>query len=227
MTTEPKKTVQDAWARWAIEQLQIKLSTVGGFDPNEDPVIIGSGAAGAAGSTPSALNAGDTGSVILGLNAAVVSGTSFYGDVVAIGHSVSVGGTGLDVSRSIAIGYGASMTDQHSVAVGDGSSVSKYNAVGLGSFANVSGIGGVAIGRQASSTATDAVALGHLAVAAFATSTAIGKGATTNAANQIMLGTSAETVVMPGNFDASNLPTTNPGAGSGLVWNNSGVLTVA
>ena len=216
MTTEPKKTVQDAWARWAIEQLQIKLSTLGGgFDPNEDPVIIGSGASGAGGSTPTSPNVADSGSVILGLNA--------FGPGIAIGNTASAGASGAvaigDSSGAttdcVAIGNGANSTHRYAIAIGTGSAAGATSTNGC-----------VAVGWTASSTGLNSVAIGTGATVSGSHSVALGAGATASFANQIVLGTSADTVVLY-SLDASHLPTTNPGVGSKLVWNNSGVLTVA
>ena len=48
-----------------------------------------------------------------------------------------------------------------------------------------------------------------------------GVGASSTVANQFVLGTANHRYLMPG------LPTANPGAGSGILWSNAGVVTVA
>lgn len=95
---------------------------------------------------------------------------------------------------------------------------------GLGTGTDV-----IAIGHQSGASAADGTTrctfIGPLSGAlafssAFTDSTAIGSGATITASNQLMLGTSAETVVFPGNATFNvNLPTSTqvPSTGDQLV----------
>lgn len=150
------------------------------------------------------------------------SATASADFATALGDSALAG-----ADHSIAIGYQANSTNApHGVCIGRLSSAGDDYAVAIGYDSSATGDSSIAIGRGTFVTAAGATALGQNANVGHASSTAIGKGAATTAANQIMLGTSTETVKIAGKFDASALPTSDPGV-SGLVWRNAGVLTVS
>jgi len=210
-----EEDVTDLYKR--VAKLERRSQSSGGsFDPNEDPVIIGSGA-GTSTSTPSSLDPADSGSVILGLNA--------FGPGIAIGNAASVG-----TVSGIAIGNSSNATTD-GVAIGDTATVvhSEGIAIGLNAFTGSTSNGAnIAIGSGATATKANSVAIGTGATTGFNThSVALGAGATTTGSNQIMLGTSSDTIYVAGFIDGNCFPTTNPGAGSKRVWNNGGVLTVA
>lgn len=157
------------------------------FDPNEDPVTVGLGATASGGS-----------------------------GAVALGHNASADGT-----TSVSIGNSSFASGTQSIAVGDTSNADN-NAIAIGDNTNAY-IGSVAVGTGAQATGTDATALGANTNAAGDHATAVGVGAHAPGSNTIVIGTTTETTFIPGkfapngSFDASHLPTSNPGI-SGRVW---------
>ena len=134
----------------------------------------------------------DAGDSSQGVNAVAVGvqagQTSQGGQSVAVGYQ---SGSNAQGANSVAVGYIAGRTTQgaQSVAIG-------WQA-GLTNLAANS----VAIGRESVSTGSNSTALGYAAsTSTFTNSTALGKSATCTSNNQIMLGTSSETVSIPGNL---------------------------
>jgi hypothetical protein len=82
----------------------------------------------------------------------------------------------------------------------------------IGRYALVAGNYSTALG-----CATQAKAAGAVAIGVDNT----GTGAIATTANEFVLGTALHRYRMPG------LPMSNPGAGTGILWNNAGVVTVA
>jgi hypothetical protein len=96
-----------------------------------------------------------------------------------------------------------------------------YNVAGSTAKATTTQINQVVIGRQAGGQGSSNVAIGYYAEAAGDNSVAIGANAVAPAANDFVLGTANHRYKMPG------LPTVAPAAGSGVLWNNAGVVSVA
>lgn len=181
----------------------------GGFDPNEDPVIIGAGANIDTTATPSNPDSTFSGAIVIGQGA--YAEVDAYGSSVIIGQGASSTGTGDD---AVAIGAGAIVTDSSGgVAIGLGSSAWLDSvAIGSGSLASSDG---------------SAVALGSSAYANDAYSVALGSGATTTKPNQIMLGSTSQFVEIPGHGAANGLVLTDiTTLGRGLVQLDNGVLVV-
>jgi hypothetical protein len=94
-------------------------------------------------------------------------------------------------ANCVAIGYSAGQTTQgtRSIAIGD--------------YAGFSGLGirSIAIGVNSDGTGGNSIAIGHGAsTSTFGNSVAIGAGAIANGNNQIVLGTSNETISIPGSL---------------------------
>jgi hypothetical protein len=124
-------------------------------------------------------------------------------------------GTG---ANSVALGPdGAAASEANTVALGRSADAAGYNATALGRTSKAYGndystaVGAftwadedcsTAVGGAASAQAVDSTALGFNTLVAFAHthSTAVGADAETTAANQVRLGTTADTVYVPGNL---------------------------
>ena len=135
------------------------------------------------------------------------------------GFSVTTGGNNVFIGKDA----GLTATVGNATTTGTNQTVIGYQA-GLGSSVQANHI--VAIGSSTLADGAFAVSLGHAAYANGAGSVAIGcdsggAGAQAAAANSFVLGTANHRYKMPG------LPTANPGAGTGILWNNGGVVTVA
>ena len=143
-------------------------------------------------------------------------------DTVAIGRAVTS-----SAASTVAIGRGAITSASSSVAVGRGATAAGTESVSIGPSAGVAASAGqttgtgsvsignltiattrsVAIGDQAQALGTHSVAIGgyndkngRWTEASNTYSVAIGAGARTTAENQIVLGTSIDTVFIPGNL---------------------------
>jgi hypothetical protein len=112
---------------------------------------------------------------------------------------------------------GAAASEANTVALGRSADAAGYNATALGRTSKAYGndystaVGAftwadedcsTAVGGAASAQAVDSTALGFNTLVAFAHthSTAVGADAETTAANQVRLGTTADTVYVPGNL---------------------------
>ncbi|MFE5878983.1 hypothetical protein ACFQ6H_27265 [Rhodococcus sp. NPDC056506] len=73
--------------------------------------------------------------------------------------------------------------------------------VAVGPRAQTSGQGSIALGDNARATGNQSLAVGRAAQAPHGASSAFGASATTTKANQVMLGTSTQTVTMPGKME--------------------------
>lgn len=232
-----------------LERNTGSTETGGAFDPNANPIVIGLGA------TPGAdpvyeivIGAGATattnGDIVIGHSATSNGGTAVGENSTSNSGAVAVGdGSEATGSDSVAIGLFATASTDDAIAIGNSAQAIAASAIAVGKSAAAVAYG-VAIGELAATQASDGVAIGHFTnihlsatrgtaigygagVGGFHShSTAIGAEANTTAANQVMLGTAADTVKLPGNFDVAALPTADPGI-SGLVWNNGGTLVVS
>ena len=147
-----------------------------------------------------------TGSIAIGNNAGA-TGQGQYS--VAVGNNAGATGQG---QYAVAIGNNAGATGQgqYSVAIGNGA-----GATGQGQYA-------VAIGNGAGATGQGnySVAIGNNSLnAGFNNSVALGYNSKNTANNQIMLGTSTETVVVPG-------PMTVTGTITGTVTNANNATSI-
>lgn len=103
--------------------------------------------------------------------------------------------------NSLLIGYGsAEAAGSGSVALGRNARAVGDWAIALGDATYAGFEDAIAIGDSASAWAERTVAIGVQAYVPHDDSVAIGAFAATSASNQIMLGTSSETVVVPGTF---------------------------
>lgn len=179
----------------------------GGFDPNEDPVIIGASSTGGGGSTPTNVAGGYTGGVAIGRSAFLGSGAT---RPIAIGnnaHSTGAEGVALgynanvSADEGVALGPGAKVQDLNGVAIGLQADVAvgARNGIAIGIFSSASAIDGIAIGDTSAASGASGVAIGNGATALHVESTAIGYTAVTTKNNQIMLGAATSFVEIPGN----------------------------
>lgn len=157
---------------------------------------------------------------------------------ISIGTSANSGTSG---SHNIAIGYGPSITSSStSVVIGDSASATSAGfSIVIGRLASVdTGSDDIAIGRAAGSVASggnnvtlghnssansvsSATAIGSSSSAGFNSSTALGVGATTTVANQVRIGTSSETVSVPGTMEVVGVFTNSNLTASQLVMSSS------
>lgn len=106
---------------------------------------------------------------------------------------------------SVAIGYNANTTNYDDIVIGYSAKTKAYRSIAIGNYAKVYTTHGVlsdsvAIGYSAKVNKSDSIAIGYNAVASALRATAIGYGATADKANTIVLGTSNDTVYIPGNL---------------------------
>jgi hypothetical protein len=152
--------------------------------------------------------------VVIGNTASVVSGSVSIGkSALGTGTSSTAVGTSADSSgaysaalgknaraqgaQSAAFGVDALASSTYATALGQASQAVSGSATAVGALATATAGSATAVGKSATA-AQSATAIGTSANAGFTRSTAIGMDAATTASNQIMLGTSAETVVVPG-----------------------------
>ena len=103
--------------------------------------------------------------------------------------------------ESIVLGARGEALDSRGISIGADVYNDSDNSVGIGYSALVYGAaGGIAIGRSAQAKADSACGVGDSTRAWHFRGTAIGAGAETTADDQLMLGTSGDTVVVPGTF---------------------------
>jgi hypothetical protein len=123
-----------------------------------------------------------------------VSGNSLItGSLDISGNKINI--TNSTFNSAISMGYlaGNSNQNQYSIAIGASAGYQDQSA------------NSIAIGYNAGQTnlGQNSIAIGYNTVNQFNTSVALGAGATTTANNQIVLGTTNETVYIPGILDAS------------------------
>lgn len=146
------------------------------------------------------------------------------------GNSTKLGSASAGGASAVAVGNGASGGGTESVSIGASSGAGSLNAVAVGAFASASAQEASAIGPYSAASAFRATALGDAASAGHAGSTAVGRDAATTAGNQVRLGTSSETVSVPGVLaadggivDIASGSPGSPGAGGRLyVYTNGG-----
>lgn len=180
---QPAKISHTNFTRDALRRIRrLEKRPIGGFDPNEDPIIIGAGANTTDGGTPDN------------------PGASAFTNLVVIGDGAS-GGAGYQV----VIGSGASATGDSTLAIGIGATAVGDSSTAVGETTSTYGLRATAVGTSASADGDDATALGGFASASYVHSTAVGRSAATTKDNQIMLGTTADFVEIPGNGAANGL----------------------
>lgn len=194
-------------------RLRQQQPTGGGFDPNENPVIIGVGATAGGGSTPDAVSAGQAGAVVLGQNASGANtqavAIGIYTEVlgpygVAIGpgrnranvyqrttannSAVAIGREASAGASGIAIGYGASTAYNSSTSTVTGAT--KGVAVGWG--ATASGFNDTAIGQSATATGGFGTAVGEDATCTGDSGVAVGSNTSVTADSATAVGFAAQ-----------------------------------
>lgn len=164
-------------------------------------------------------------------NASGGSSAAFGISALAQGSGSLACGLNPNATDTDAIALGdLSLADFRSVAIGRSTSATGGNAFAAGAFTTAAGSGALAIlgtatganaiAIEGSCTGSHCVTLGQGTQNSNISSAAIGTGAKTTADHQIMLGTSAETVVMPGNFTAQGTANAVGTVTSG-TWNGS------
>lgn len=132
----------------------------------------------------------------------------------AIAHTLTVTnlnapGAGLESQRiganstaasnyTTAVGYAANAGAENATALGANSIAAGEGSVAVGSGASTAFYGGTVVGSGSEANEYLASVFGPLAYSAYSNSTAIGTGATTTTNNQVRLGTSSDTVSIPG-----------------------------
>ncbi len=144
-------------------------------------------------------------SIAIGQNAFVSTGNSLQARAIAIGYNAVS-----NKSDSIAIGgrYGANATratGTGAIAIGSTTQASGNCSIAIGGTANMTTNVDTGSATTTRAIATNAIAIGAQANAAYTNSVAIGRDARTTSANQIVLGTTNDTVLIPGTL---NLPNT-------------------
>lgn len=140
------------------------------------------------------------------------SDITFPMDKVVLGY-----GAAASSPVSVAVGVRASTVNGYTVAVGENAAASGPSSMAVGASAKATHSKSMAVGTSAEAKDSYATALGCNARAIHNRSVAVGYYATTTAANQIMLGTSSETVVIPGSIEISTPTRTNQAATKGYV----------
>jgi len=170
-----------------------------------------------------ALQAADIGNHNIGVGHAALQYVTNATSNIAIGSSAGFGVTTGNQNTFLGYWAGLTATIANKTTTASGQTVIGYQA---GQGSTFQGVHIVAVGSSALASGHYATSVGHLANADGSGAVAIGcdssgTGASAAAANSFVLGTANHRYKMPG------LPTTNPGAGTGVLWNNGGVVTVA
>ena len=122
------------------------------------------------------------------------------GNSIAIGRGADAGRIDTNDtsagSNAIAIGYNAVASGNDVIALGRNAKGGKYTSGNNTSYNDNS----IAIGKDANASATNSTAIGNGAQASNTSSTAIGNGAVATTNNTIVLGTSSDTVFIPGDL---------------------------
>lgn len=129
---------------------------------------------------------------------------------MAVGNSAIAGGT-----DTLAVGRGAQAYESSAMAVGQGAIAQGTGAVALQS--EVTGNSSIGIGASSSVSATNSTVVGPGATSVYNDSSAFGKNATTTTTNQIRLGTSSDTVSIPGMLDVSGTITNINATGTNRI----------
>lgn len=114
---------------------------------------------------------------------------------MAVGNDAIAGGV-----DTFAVGRGAQAYESGAMAIGQGAIAQGTGAVAIQS--EVTGNSSIGIGASSSVTATNSTVVGPGATSIYNDSSAFGKNATTTTTNQIRLGTSSETLSVPGLIDS-------------------------
>lgn len=155
-----------------------------GFDPDADPVVIGSLA-----------ESNTTGSVAIGKEATADSnGYTGNSDNVAIGTFTQAGGNMVGDKRNIAVGYNANAYNVRATAIGGSSVAEGTYSIAMGESAHAGASYTVAIGSSAASTAGSAVAIGQGSLAEASESVAIGSNTTAAGSASIAIGSGSYAV---------------------------------
>lgn len=126
--------------------------------------------------------------------------------------AIGTGATASGGSQSIAYGGNSAASGSTATAVGYAANAQNSDTSAFGNGAMATANNATAIGYSANASAQQATAVGEASTSAFTHSTALGVGSASDAINEVMLGTSADTVVVPGNFNLRG-----QGNGSGMT----------
>jgi hypothetical protein len=114
-------------------------------------------------------------------------------------------------------------SSNNDIAIGNFASSVGPSGIAIGATAQASGNGAIGIGAGTSATGLGATAIGTGASVANTTSSAVGAGASTTANNQVALGTTGQSVWIPGNAEIDGSISNATFAGS-ITLNNSVTL---
>jgi len=218
-TTGASNTAVGTWALWsnttaaanvAVGFNALKMNTTGASNTAIGTQALAASTTGASNVAvgASALAANTTGITNEALGSNALAANTTGSSNVAVGESAGFAPANVAANKTITgsrntfIGYQSGAADASD----------PWQTVALGWWATVSGQYAVAIGAGVSAKGSGTVAIGC---------DSAGTSATATAANSFVLGTALHRYKMPG------LPTVNPGAGSGILWSNAGVVTVA
>jgi hypothetical protein len=146
----------------------------------------------------------------VGFNAtADVQGTAFGAYSYANASGTAVGyyaTTAAGTSGGVSVGYQAQTLADNGVAIGQQASAEGARSVAVGPTAAAEGADSLALGSGSEALASGSIAVGAGAVvdAGHTNSVALGPGAVTTAADQAVIGTSATTVVVPGDLTSQS-----------------------
>lgn len=166
----------------------------------KEDVDVGS-ISGGGGGTDNHVGTG-TGSTVVGLSATSggTNSTALGQNATSSGeNSTSLGSTSVTAGlNATAIGFSASAAGERGTALGRSSNASVLGSTALGYAASATGQRGSAVGDTAVANSTRSSALGANASGGHDHATAVGSESSTTEANQVMLGTSSDTVEIPG-----------------------------
>jgi len=129
-------------------------------------------------------------------------GTASVGGDDAVGIGVN---TVANADDAVAIGRLAAATAPAALAVGTGAAAGDTNAVSIGSGAISSGQDAMAFGTGSSASGDYSIAIGTGTEVTHTNAIAIGIGASSSADNQVVLGSTSQTVLVPGAASITNL----------------------
>lgn len=147
-------------------------------------------------------------------------------DAVAIGtsslasnnYAMAIGNGAMATNTdTLALGRASAARSTSSMAIGQAADASAPYSISIGGGSEASGGASMSLGSGAVSGGTNATALGVSSSAVYNRSTAIGYNSTTTTTNQIRLGTSAETISIPGIVEISGTQTNTTFTGTNVL----------
>lgn len=194
-------TAARVWPVGTLVEARITAQALGWFvSREEDPVLIGSGAA------------GEDGAVVVGI------GSSAAAQSLALGH-----GSAAEMPQSVALGDAARAVDEaRTTAIGAAAAATKTGAISLGYSASAGEVGAVAIGDTASTLGEKGISIGYQASAPVVNGISIGASVAAAGSNGVAVGAYAQaaqsdTVAVGVYCQASGINATAVGANASAV----------